>query len=166
MKDLIDFLKLPPTILSALSIVSGCIIFLPDYILDKLGLINLENPYKMIVSIIFLLATALLMVYLFKSIYKKMQNKYFKLKLPKIFANMMLKLSEDEKMIIMNFYQRPDKTYELPINNGTTIRLETKLIIQKTGTTFLVGYDLKIPFTLTPITVEYIESHPEFFQQN
>ena len=35
-KDFIDFLKLPPNILAALSLVTGIILFVPDKVLSKL----------------------------------------------------------------------------------------------------------------------------------
>lgn len=157
MKDFIDFLKLPPTILSAISISTGCALFLPTAWLGKMGLSSMGPPYLQIVAIVFLLSSALLLVYAVIKLYKWLENIYYKRKIPKAFAKAMEQLSNEELNVVMAIYSTPDKTRELPINNGLTLRLESKLIIQKTGRAFFVGPGLEIPYTLTPRTVKFID---------
>ena len=162
MKDLMDFLKLPPTVLSALSIVSGCILFLPEIIIEKMGLDTLPSPYNMIVGIVFLLSLALLLVYLVKAIYKKIELVYYNKKIPEVFAKKMQDLLDEEKFIVFYMYNTPSKTADLPINDGITRRLEAGYVIQKTGTTFFVDQNMEIPYMLTPIAIKYVKEHLEF----
>lgn len=162
MTDFLDFLKLPPTILSALSMVSGCILFLPKIVLEKMGLEALPSPYNMFVGIVFLLSSALLLVYLVKAIYKKIELVYYNKKFPEIFAKKMQALLDEEKVVVLYMYNTPSKTANLPINDGITRRLEAGCVIQKTGTTFLVDINMEIPYMLTPIAIKYIKENPEF----
>lgn len=85
MKNFIDFLKLPPTILSAITIVSGCILFLPNSVLTKMGLDDLGSPYNIIVGVAFLLSSALLLVYVIKSIAAQLSKTYYNSKFKKCF---------------------------------------------------------------------------------
>ena len=45
MKDVVDFLKLPPRILAALSVASGLLLFLPDAIIEKLYMTSFRSKY-------------------------------------------------------------------------------------------------------------------------
>ena len=45
MKDFIDFLKLPPNILGALSIASGTLLLLPQKLAQKFYIINFREKY-------------------------------------------------------------------------------------------------------------------------
>ena len=46
MKDFIDFLKLPPNILGALSIASGTLLLLPQKLAQKFYIINFREKYN------------------------------------------------------------------------------------------------------------------------
>ena len=63
-KDFIDFLKLPPNILAALSLVTGIILFVPDKALSKLYMVDFRNNYGFIISIVFLISTAISIVFI------------------------------------------------------------------------------------------------------
>ena len=51
MKDFIDFLKLPPNILGALSIASGTLLLLPQKLAQKFYIINFREKYGFTIGI-------------------------------------------------------------------------------------------------------------------
>ena len=67
MKDFIDFLKLPPNILGALSIASGALLLLPDQLAKRLYMTEFRDKYGFTIGIIFVVSTAIL----------SMLNQYF-----------------------------------------------------------------------------------------
>ena len=52
MKDFIDFLKLPPNILGALSIASGTLLLLPQKLAQKFYIINFREKYGFTIGIV------------------------------------------------------------------------------------------------------------------
>ena len=63
-KDFIEFIKLPPNILAALSVVAGIILFIPDKLAKKMYMYDIRNDYGVIVSIVFLISFSILIVLL------------------------------------------------------------------------------------------------------
>lgn len=61
MKDFIDFLKLPPNILGALSIASGALLLLPDQLAKRLYMTEFRDKYGFTIGIIFVVSTATMM---------------------------------------------------------------------------------------------------------
>ena len=47
MKNIVDFLKLPPRILGALSVASGLLLFLPNAIIEKLYMTSFRDKYDL-----------------------------------------------------------------------------------------------------------------------
>lgn len=75
MKDFIEFLKLPPNILGALSISSGTLLLLPDKIAKKIYMTEFRDKYGFTIGIIFVVSTAILMVLLASKIYHYFHDK-------------------------------------------------------------------------------------------
>ena len=73
-KDFIEFIKLPPNILAAVSVVAGIILFIPDKLAKKMYIYDLRNDYGVIVSIVFLISFSVLIVLLTILIYKKIDK--------------------------------------------------------------------------------------------
>lgn len=55
-KEFLEILKLPPSILSALMIVSGLILILPEDVVKKLYMYEFRNNYGFAISLIFLIS--------------------------------------------------------------------------------------------------------------
>ena len=80
MKDFIDFLKLPPNILGALSIASGTLLLLPQKLAQKFYIINFREKYGFTIGIVFVISTALLIVLLLSKIVTIQNQLYSKMK--------------------------------------------------------------------------------------
>lgn len=102
-KDFIEFLKLPPNILAAISLVSGTILFANDELLKKLYMTNFRNDYGFVVSIIFLISVSILIVLLLTIVLKKITNKYENFQLRKGQIKYLLALDKTKVKIIKSF---------------------------------------------------------------
>jgi hypothetical protein len=61
MKDFIQLLKLPPSILAAIAMGTGLILFLPLNILKGLGLANIPELWRTILGLSFIISSSLLL---------------------------------------------------------------------------------------------------------
>ena len=77
-KDFLDFLKLPPTILGALAIASGLLLYLPDEIINKLYMESFRNNFGFILGIIFIVSISILSILLINYIYKYIKKAVLK----------------------------------------------------------------------------------------
>ena len=83
MKNIVDFLKLPPRILGALSVASGLLLFLPNVIIEKLYMTSFRDKYGFAIGIVFVVSTSILVVFLVVIIAKKIKDKYYNKRLKK-----------------------------------------------------------------------------------
>jgi len=164
MKGFLELLKLPPTLLSAVALFTGAILFLPQSILSKMGLVNLPSLWRTIIGIAFLIAISVDAVYLIVFLAKKLQTALWKSKLKREFPKMMSKLRDEELFVLAMLYSSPNYTSRLPMSDGVTLRLSAKAMIQLTfSTNITYGEDMRVPYTITPYTHNYLDNHPDIF---
>ena len=162
MKDFISFLKLPPSILSALAIASGFIIFAPSKLLERLYFVDFKDKYGFYIGLVFIVSLSILLVYLIikpaKYFYEKRSNK----KLAENQLHCLRDLNNDEKQLLRQMIACPDYTMELPVNNGVIVKLQHFSVISPAGSTHIVnGYDMRIPFFVQPWVIKMVHENPE-----
>lgn len=162
MKDFIQLLKLPPSILSAVSLASGLVLFLPEHILNKLGLINIPDTWRTILGISFIVSTSVVAIYIIIILFRSLSYKINLIRLNLRFPSIMKDLTVNERKIVTLLLRSENLTSRLPNNDGIVLRLASKMVIQLTATNSIAfGDDLRIPYTLTPIAERYLRKHPE-----
>ena len=165
MKDFIQLLKLPPSILAAVAMGTGLILFLPIKILQRLGLNNIPELWRTILGLLFIISLSLLVIYFIIKVIKIIVSKYYKIRFKSLFPKVMRNLRSEELAVVALLYKSPNYTSRLPYTDGVTIRLKSKNIIQLTSSkNFAYGDDLSIPFTITPIAQDYMDRHPELIK--
>ena len=162
MKDFIAILKLPPSILSALALASGFIIFAPQKVLEKLYFVDFKDKYGFYIGLVFIVSLSILLVYLIikpvKYLYDKRSNK----KLGENQLRFLKELSGDEKQLLRQIIARPDYTMELPVNNGVVVKLQSFYVLSPAGSTHLVnGNDMRIPFFVQPWVIKMVRENPD-----
>lgn len=167
MKNYVDLLKLPPRILAGLATASGLLIFLPDNIISRLYMSELKTEYGFIIGVVFILSISILSCYgiikVSKSIIKVYNNRKF-LRLRKEF---MKKLNYEDKRLLREMMNQPNKTLDLPMNNGTVIKLSHYKVITPAGTSHLVNpLDMRIPYFIQPWVVDEINENPHLLSLN
>lgn len=165
MKDFIQLLKLPPSILAAITLGTGLILFLPSNILQRLGLENIPELWRTILGLSFIISSSLLVIYFIIKVVKSIVSTYYRIRFKKIFPKVMKNLRSEELAVVALLYRSPNYTSRLPYTDGVTVRLISKKVIQFTSSNNLAyGDDLHIPFTITPIAQEYIDRNPELIE--
>ena len=165
MKDFIKLLKLPPSILAAVAMGTGLILFLPISVLKMLGLDNVPELWRTILGLSFIISLSVLVVYFIIKVVKNILSKYYKMRFKRIFPKVMKNLRSEELAVVALLYRSPNYTSRLPYTDGVTVRLTSKNVIQLTSSNNLAyGNDLVIPFTITPIAQDYIDKHSELIK--
>ena len=166
MKDLFDIpklLKLPPSILAAISLGTGTVLLAPVNFLEKLGLASIPSIWKTVVGIFFIVSVCLLIVRIVIVIANSVNISIRRYKFNKKFLKIMNNLDGMEKMITIVLYSAPNYTGYLPTTDGITARLVSKGIIQITSrNNIAIGDDMKIPYTITSAAQRYINERPNF----
>ena len=117
LKDFINFLKLPPNILLAISLVSGSILFASDNIINKLYMLDFRNRFGFIISIIFLVSTAILLVLLFTSIIKKVKKNIENKRIKKAQIKYLLDADSYKVKLIKDFIKNQTHTLQIKAND-------------------------------------------------
>lgn len=165
MKDFVEFLKLPPTILTAVAMGTGLILFLPTKILQRLGLDKIPEQWNTVLGLVLIISSSLLAVYFVVRIVKSIISKYYWLRFKMEFPKVMMGLRGAELAVVALLYRSPNYTSRLPYTDGVTIRLISKKVIQYTSLNNLAyGDELLIPFTITPIAQDYIDKNQDLIE--
>ena len=166
MKDFIDFLKLPPNILGALSIASGALLLLPDQLDKRLYMTEFRDKYGFTIGIIFVVSTAILIVLIVSKIYHYFYDKHSSKKLVEAQTKYLKRMTPEQVIVIREFINEPTHTLPLPYNNGLVIELQHLQIITPAGQTHLVDMlDPQIQFFLQPWVIQRINNDDELRQK-
>ena len=165
MKDFIQLLKLPPTILAAVAMGIGLILFLPTSVLQRLGLDKIPEQWKTILGLALIISSSLLFVYFIVKVVNSIISIYYWLRFKTKFPKVMRDLRGAELAVVALLYRSPNYTSRLPYTDGVTVRLIDKKVIQLTSSNNLAyGNELLIPFTITPIAQDYIDKNPNLIE--
>ena len=148
-KDFLDFLKLPPTILGALAIASGLLLYLPDEIIKILYMENFRNNFGFILGIIFIVSISILSIllinYIYKYIKKAVLKRYTSNKDRKGKIKYLLDLDKSKTDLIKAFLKEKNHTLSLTMNDGITVEFEYMYIISKAGGTQVMNFYKDMP---------------------
>lgn len=168
-KDFIEFIKLPPNILAAISLVSGIIILSPDKLIKKLYMINFRNNYGFVISLIFLVSISILIVLFLTTIYKKIKGKMENKRLKKSQKKYLLNADEMKLKTIKAFIKNDTHTLKLNQNDGLTQELSYFGIISLAGNTQALdfGYNNEMYFSyfLQPWVINIINEDDELIKK-
>ena len=158
-----EVLTLPATIMAALSLASGILLFSSTSILKRMFMIEFRDKYGFIIGIVFIVSISILIVNL---IYKTAQSisntkakKYFYTTAEK----RLRKLNNYQKSIIYALYQQDNRTLPLPLHDGAVLELEQHYMIGKAASKYLVN-DLNnalFPYLLQPWVSDELNSKQE-----
>ena len=140
-KDWIELLKLPPSILASISLFSGLILFIPEHILKKLYMVEFRDKYGFVIGIIFLIAISLLLVILIIKIFKIIKKRIEESRLEKNRIKYLENSDKTKVKLIKVFLKEETHTLQLPVNDGLTSELSYFCLISLAGGTQAVDFD-------------------------
>ena len=164
-KDFIDILKLPPNILSAISLVTGSILFFPDKLLKKLYMVDFRNNYGFVISIIFLVSSAILIILLCTIIYDKIKKRIENKRLKQAQIKYLIDAEQPKVKLIKELIKEDTHTLALSVNNGLTTELLHFGIISLAGNTQPVDFynnsEMYLKYFLQPWVIKLINETKE-----
>ena len=162
MKNIVDFLKLPPRILGALSVASGLLLFLPNAIIEKLYMTSFCDKYGFAIGIVFVVSTSILVVFLVVIIAKKIKDKYYNKRLKKARIAYLKRIDGNKVELIRYLLNESTHTAMLPMHDGMVLVLQHFYVILPAGSTHAVNMaDPQINYFLQPWVIEEIDGDPE-----
>ncbi len=166
MKDFIALLKLPPSILSAISLATGFVLFVPEKILLKLGLHNIPPLWRTIIGITFIISTSIISIYFTLKLINMIYSKILTIRYNFYFPKMMKELTTTELIIPVMLFNSPNFTSFLPHSDGVTLRLLSKGVIQYTSSNNIAtGNRLFMLFTITPKAQNFLSHNRELLNK-
>lgn len=162
MKNIVDFLKLPPRILGALTVASGLLLFLPDEIIEKLYMASFRNNYGFTIGIVFVVSSSILAGFLVVSIAKKIKDNYDNKQLKKAQIAYLRRIDGNKVELIKYLLNKSAHTAMLPIHDGAVLELQHFYVILPAGSTHSVNMaDPRINYFLQPWVIERIDGDSE-----
>ena len=135
-----NFKKITPALV-AIALLTGMILFLPESILDKMGLSNLPDLWNKVIGLTFLLSVALIITLVVFSIISRIRDKRQTKRLREKLKKNLKRLSPRQKSIVVQLLHSEDKTISLDKNSGDTIYLVNSLFIYMPQQAFTLGWN-------------------------
>lgn len=159
-----NFKKITPA-LSAVALLTGMLLFLPDSILAKMYLDELPVLWSRIIGITFLLSVALIITIVISSIISYISSKRRYKKLRENLKKKLQKLSSQQRHILLKLLRSKDKTISLDSNSGDTIYLVNNMFLHMPQQVFSVGWDNEMVLTYVPQPwlLDLYNEEPELF---
>lgn len=147
-----EILTLPTTIMAALSLASGILLFSPTSLLDQMFMLEFRDRYGFIIGIVFIVSVCILIVNLIYQTAKSISNAKAKRNFYANAEKRLKKLNNYQKAIIYALYQEDNRTLPLPLHDGSVLELEQNYMIGKATSQYMVS-DLNnalFPYLLQP----------------
>ncbi|NFN80713.1 hypothetical protein FDB25_09825 [Clostridium botulinum] len=145
--------------MSAISLASGGILFLPNSIINKLYMIDFRNKYGFVIGSAFIISTAILTIGAIIKFYKFFNAKYSNKKFKRNSEKLLASLDTYKKTIVYMLYEEDNNTHTLPLNDGAVVFLEHWMVIQKATTQYFIEdfRNPQFPYFLQPWVIDVLK---------
>lgn len=124
-----EFLKLRPIHLAALAIGAGAMLFLPDQVRERLGVVQLAEDYRPYIGLSLIVAVAFLSVHVAKYVADRISRAVRRRKAIKSIRQYLHGLTEHEKEVLWLYLSEQTKTQTFALGNGVVNGLVSKGIL-------------------------------------
>ena len=169
--NIIDWNKIPPRILFALTVICGVFVFGGDDLLKYLGLAAIQSRYRPFFGFGFLLFGALFLSYPIATMWKQfsewLKRESNRRKQEKIYKEWLKRLTPRQKEILRRFVKNQTRSVQLDYTDGAVnelvnagiIYLPTEISIFQRRPRADNG--LYTSYNIHPWVYEYLKEHPE-----
>jgi len=159
---LIDWLKLTPRYLFAISLGTGLLLFGPMSVLERLGLFKFLAEYRAWLGTVFIAATTIWVSHGLAQVgnvglaWLKEKNAI------RIRRSELKDLSPQERAILRKFIDGNTKTIALNIRSGVHAALELRQVIYRAST--VSSYDTYFDYNIQPWAWDYLRGHQKVIE--
>ena len=160
-----NFKKITPALI-ALALATGLILFLPEGILAKMSLTNLQDIWKRIVGIVFIVSLALILTIIIVETLR-LVNRRIAPKIPrKQMRSQFIKLPLNYKRMLIEVLQSKRCAIELDPTSGNTLYLLSNHFIHQAQPYIFAGVGYTAPSTYTPEPwlIDLYNKEPDLFK--
>lgn len=157
-----EILTLPISIMAALSLASGLLLFSPSTFVEKMFMIEFRDKYGFTIGIVFIVSISILIVNLLYTLTKSITGVKAKKKFYASAEKRLDNLNHYQKAILFALYQQDNRTLPLPLHDGAVLELEQKFMIGKATSQYMVS-DLNnavFPYLLQPWVSDELKNKP------
>ncbi len=153
----LDWIKLSPRYLLPLSLFTAFVLFAPQDMLARFGLVGLLSEYRPYFGLVFLLSTTLLLTAALAAVYDWIMQSRRERAWLKEKEQRLHRLAEPEKDILRRFVYGGTRSQKLSMSDGTVGGLEAEHIIFRSSN---VGNIESWAYNIQPWAWDYLTSHP------
>ena len=159
-----SFKKLSPALM-AVAFASGLILFLPESILTRMALNNLQEIWKVVIGLVFIVSCALIITIMIVEIYKSIERRSSQKRFRKKKRKQYIGLPMDYKKMLVRILKNPTCSMELDPTSGNTLYLlNNQFIYQTQSFTFVgPGYIEPVTYTPEPWLIDLFHEEPNLF---
>jgi hypothetical protein len=151
----LELFKQTPKVFFALALVGFLVLFLPNSVVETIGLLEFREQYKGYIGIITLICSSLLLGHVGSIAYKQIVLRIS-------FWRTMRDLSLEEKIALKPYISNDDATRSFIIGDGIANGLTAKKILYRASN---VGtYGNRFAFNLQPWARRYLRRRKKFFK--
>jgi len=165
--DIKEILTLPTSIMAAISLASGILLFSPEILLKKLFMMDFINKNGFILGIVFVVSISILIVNIIFSCAKSFKNAKARKQFYATAEKRLRKLTSYQKAIIYLLYIQDNRTFELPLNDGAIRELEQNKMVGKATTQYMVSDLINpvFPYLLQPWVANELSKKGELLDE-
>lgn len=165
-----DWLKIPINVLlPSIWLISGALLFLPEWLLDKIHLLSWCNENGSSIGLAFIISSCLLIVYAFYYLKKLFLVWLYNLTYKRRTLKRILKMNDAELAIILKLYNSPGYTFQLdynqPLIQGLLARKYIYIGGQQQVTLDVFTNSIPALFTLQPFVYQTLDYYKAKFEK-
>jgi len=160
--DIKEILTLPTSVMAAIALACGILLFSPISIIEKLFMIDFREQNGFVIGIVFIVSISILIVNLIYSISKSIQNARVRKTFYATAEARLNSLTNYQKAIIYLLYIQHNRTFDLPIHDGAIKELESHLMVGKATNQYMVSNlnNARFPYLLQPWVAKELDEKP------
>jgi hypothetical protein len=158
LSKIIDIAKLPTKFFSVAALVAGLVVFLPQPVIEHMGLVAIRQIYGPYFSISFIVCISFLSVESIIFLNNAIARSQTAGAIKRSILEKLDRLDSAEKSVLREFYFDGSSTIKLPINHPVVAELHGQRILEQVGSLgeqSMVG--ILISFRLARVAREYIK---------
>jgi hypothetical protein len=159
---MIEWLKLPQSVLRGLVAVAASMLWGPDRYVDGLGLRAFIEDYRNYLGVVFLILLAATIPSALTLVSRPLKRSWTQRRTLHRLRRRLGDLTEAEKAVLRGYLMRGTRTQRLEMSSGVTRSLEAANIIVLGSN---LGYwDFEFDYIIQPWAWQYLREHPELLE--
>jgi hypothetical protein len=158
-KTIADFLKLAPKILLGVSFGSAFVLFAPDSLEQKLGILAIRDGYRPWIGILFILSVALCLSHLIFNFAPLTKERFIQWRIRRLAVERLHSLTQEEQNILSRYIANKSRVHHFDIADGNVAELDSLGIIARSSSVARV--ERRFDYNIKPWAWDYLNAHPE-----